>query len=109
MQVVHQKSSKLVDLYDSAEDPVALLVDDLLALVDRKGSRIVLAGMRLGAHEPVLPHAGFRILLDDPRRLVSTLGRVRRWTNAEALVLDGLGSRLLAVARAASACKTVPE
>src|SRR5689334_1155614 len=86
----------------SAEEALALLVDDLLGLGDGKGHRLVLAGMRFGTHEAVLLRPGLEILLDDTGGLKAAPCRIRLRTDAKALVFDGLGGGLRLLARAAA-------
>jgi len=48
------------------EHAVALQIDDLLGLRDRKGNRVIPVVMRVGPNEPVLFRAVGKVLLDDP-------------------------------------------
>src|SRR5258706_11512285 len=75
-------------LTSSLEDPVALLVDDLLALGDRELHRVVDARMGLGAHEAVLLGTVGEILLDHAAGLVLAVGRIGRRCDPKAVVFD---------------------
>src|SRR3954464_165195 len=79
----------------SLEHPLALLVDDLLALGDREGGGLVEAGVGLGADEGMLLHALRKFLLDRARGLIAARRLVGRRPDAEAVVLDGLEARRL--------------
>src|SRR3954464_5399450 len=79
----------------SLEHPLALLVDDLLALGDREGGGLVEAGVGLGADEGMLLHALRKFLLDRARGLIAARRFVGRRPDAEAVVLDGLEARRL--------------
>ena len=61
----------------SGEHAVALQIDDLLGLQDRKGSRVIPVVMRVGPNEPVLFRPVGEVLLDDPRGLILPLRSVR--------------------------------
>src|SRR6516164_6005443 len=61
----------------SGEHAVALQIDDLPGLRDRKGNRVIPVVMRVGPNEPVLFRAVGEVLLDDPRGLVLPLRSVR--------------------------------
>src|SRR5215467_4306097 len=70
------------------EHAVALHIDDLLGLRDRKGNCVIPVVMGVGPNEPVLLRAVGEVLLDDPRGLVLTLRSVRGRADAVALVFD---------------------
>ena len=67
------------------EHPLAGLVDDLPALGEREGDRLVAARMGLGAHELMLLHAVGGILLDHSGGLVLLARAVGRRADAIAL------------------------
>jgi hypothetical protein len=73
----------------SCERAVALQIDDLLGLQDRKGNRVIPVLMRVCPNEPVLFRAVGEALLDDPRGLILPLRSVRGRPDAVALVVDG--------------------
>src|SRR4051812_16136338 len=79
----------------SLEHPLALLVDDLLALGDREGGGLVEARVGLGPDEGMLLHALRKFLLDRARGLVAARRLVGRRPDAEAVVLDRLEARRL--------------
>src|SRR5207248_4207891 len=70
------------------EDPVALLVDDLLGLDDRVGDRLLAARMRLGADETVFFHFAANLLLDEAGGLVLPEPRERGRADAIAVIFD---------------------
>src|SRR5580704_9853631 len=72
----------------SAEQALALLVDDLLGFGDREGDRLLMARMRLGADKPVLLDLAPDLLLDDAGSLIRALAAERRRANAIAVVFD---------------------
>jgi hypothetical protein len=74
----------------SCEHAVALQIDDLLGLQDRKGSRVIPILMRVGPNEPVLFRAVGEVLLDDPRGLIMPLRSVREQP------VTGIGLKMLA-------------
>src|SRR3954452_1987086 len=76
------------------EHAVALQVDNLLGLRERKCNRIVPAVMGIGAHESMGFHSFGGILLDDPGGLVDAVGAIRGGTDAIAFVLGCRHSRL---------------
>src|SRR5262249_3975861 len=80
------------------EDAVALQIDDLLGLQDRKGNRVIPVLMRVGPNEPVLFRAVGEVLLDDPRGLILPLRSVRGRPDAVALVFDRRRVRLVRLA-----------
>jgi len=82
----------------SGEHAVALQIDDLLGLRDRKGNRVIPVVMRVGPNEPVLFRAVGEVLLDDPRGLVLPLRSVRGRPDAVALVFDRRRVRLVRLA-----------
>src|SRR3712207_4486295 len=78
----------------AGEEPVALLVDDLLGLQDGELDRVVQALVLLGTHETMFPHARVGVLLDHARGLDLTALAERRRPDAVALVLDRIDGRL---------------
>src|SRR6266542_2595974 len=72
----------------SAENPVALFVDNLLGFGDREGDRLLAARMGFGADEAVFLHLAAELLLDGPGGLIGApVGEGRR-ANAIALEFD---------------------
>src|SRR3974377_611118 len=82
----------------SGEHAVALQIDYLLGLRDRKGNRVIPVVMRVGPNEPGLFRAVAEILLDDPRGLVLPLRSVRGRPDAVALIFDRRRVRLVRLA-----------
>jgi hypothetical protein len=82
----------------SGEHAVALQIDDLLGLRDRKGNRVIPVVVGVGPNEPVLFRAVGEVLLDDPRGLVLPLRSVRGRPDAIALVFDRRRVRLVRLA-----------
>src|SRR5262249_4544962 len=89
----------------STEHPVALLVDDLLALGDGKGGGVVLARGGRGADEAVLFDAVGRVLLDHARGLILAAVEIRRRADAVALVFDRRHRLVGRAAAAGEACE----
>jgi len=82
----------------SGEHAVALQIDDLLGLRDRKGNRVIPVVMRVGPNEPVLFRAVGEVLLNDPRGLVLPLRSVWGRPDEVALVFDRRRVRLVRLA-----------
>jgi hypothetical protein len=80
------------------EHAVALQIDDLLGLRDRKGNGVVPGVMHVGPNEPVVFRTVGEVLLDDPRSLVLPLRSVRGRPDAVALVFDLRRVRLVSLA-----------
>src|SRR5262245_19962449 len=82
----------------SCEHAVALQIDDLPGLRDRKGNRVIPVLMRVCPNEPVLFRTVGEVLLDDPRGLILPLRSVRGRPDAVALVFDRRRVRLVKLA-----------
>src|SRR5262252_1631246 len=82
----------------SCEHAVALQIDDLLGLRDRKGDRVIAVLMRVCPNESVLFRAVGEVLLDDSRGLIVPLRSVRGRPDAVALVFDPRRVRLVKLA-----------
>ena len=94
----------------SAENALALLVDDLLALAERHVDRIVERGEAVGADEAMLLQNAVDLLRDDAAGLVLAVILVGRGGDRETLVLDLLGGLAAgALVRAAATEKTLQE
>src|SRR5262245_12516023 len=93
----------------SCKHAVALQIDDLLGLRDRKGNRVIPGVMRVGPNEPVLFRAVGEVLLDDPRGLILPLRSVRGRPDAVALVFDRRRARLVRLARRSPAGHAGPR
>ena len=83
----------------SGEHAVALQIDDLLGLQDRKGSRVIPVVMCVSPNEPVVFRPVGEVLLDDPRGLILPPRSVRGRPDAVALIFDRQGARLVRLAR----------
>ena len=88
-----------------AENPLALLVDDLLAFAERNLDRVVEPRETVGTDEAVLLEDAVDLLRDDAAGLVLTVILVGRCGDRETLVLDLLGRRAFGVLRAATTTK----
>src|SRR5262245_43504050 len=77
------------------ENALALQVDDLFRLGDRKGDGILAARIGIGTDEAMLLHAFGRILLDDAASLVLPVVAERRRADAIAVVFDRRRGRLV--------------
>src|SRR5438445_6389293 len=73
------------------ENPLALLIHQLHALLDRDVDGVVEPGEAVGADEFVFLHHAVDLLGDDAAGLVLAVGLVGRGADQETLVLDLLG------------------
>jgi hypothetical protein len=82
-----------------SEHAVALQIDDLFGLQDRKGRRVIPVVMCVGPNEPVLFRPVGEVLLDGPCGLILPLRSLRGRPDAVALVFDRRRARLVRLAR----------
>src|ERR1700680_3221851 len=84
----------------SSKDAVAAFIDDLLALGNREGDRLLPVLVGFGPNEPVFFHPLRAVLLDNTRGLILSIGSVRRRTDAITSVFDRRCGRLAGCALA---------
>src|ERR1700680_496815 len=87
----------------SSKDAIAAFIDDLLALGNREGDRVLSALVGFGPNEPVFFHPFRAVLLHNTRGLILSIGPVRRRTDAIASVFDRRCGRLAGFALASPA------
>src|SRR5215475_3710852 len=75
----------------SAEDAIALMVDDLLGLGDRKGDGVLPAAVSISPDKAVLLHALGRVLLDASGSLILAIVEIRCRLDPVPLVFDRCG------------------